>query len=234
MEHVTNLSALANYIYLTTQDSSCGAIQNIFGEYCYIVGNLATTLYACIQADKEPQSGKVELQFADAGNYCCEIGTTQDTPEITKGMEQLIVLANDSNITQYIRNKEMSLVDCAEFIIGCMACCCLLDNTTIKKDKTSIKLQYALKPYADYLIKIKQLLPFTKADYDMPSEFVDVAIEMSHQTRKELWIIQDNTNTTYNMFDSTTQSDQSDQSNQSDQPDQSDDNMDNTDSDTKE
>lgn len=153
-DHLMNLSAMANYIQMSIRDSECGAVERIYEEYCFIVGNLAYTLCMTVRRlEAEHDAGDAKTKKSSkkkaSGNSIAASNLPAKHYVADASKIRIPMMSMDDTSLSALRRYASTPEDAVALVEGVMICCCVRDHSAIEKDRKSVKLRRAMSRFDD-------------------------------------------------------------------------------------
>lgn len=192
-EHVMNISAMANYVEGAMRDDTCGAVERIYEEYCFAMGNLAYTVMATLRRlDAEDASafGKVESKPLQAKHYVAD-PVKAHVPMMELGAEGRAALSKCAGTPS----------DAVRFVHGVMLCCYVRDHSSIEKDRKNVRLRKCMETFSEVCARVNAVIEGAGGklgDLRLTQELCEALCEMSDVAEDVIYIVRDGSDVVVN------------------------------------
>lgn len=199
-DHLMNLSAIANYIHMSTRDPECGAVERIYDEYCFIVGNLAYTLVMTVKRLGAADANADDANDATGISKGDKIPAKHYVADPSKIRVPMMSVDEDTlaALTKCVSTPE----EAVKLVSGAMICCCVRDHSTIEKDRKSVKLRRALSCFSEPVSAISERMGRCKASELKCDEVMCEALaQVAECAGDVIYIVRDGTDDVVNWLD---------------------------------
>ena len=163
-ECVTNISALSNYVNMTSWNPEMGSVETIYTYYRYIQAGLA---FALLERLKKDVGGDTEIVNDKKRCALKQISVDEETRQMLKDAVPG-------------REEALALVE------GILACCCWRDHSATDKDRHNSKIRAALRSYQPMM----DVIAFDDPDRFWTLDSVSALFEIASCDRR-IWIVPD-------------------------------------------
>lgn len=198
-DHLMNLSAIANYIQMSIRDSECGAVERIYEEYCFIVGNLAYTLCMTVRRlETEHDTGGAKSKKSSKKKASGNSSAAPDLPAkhyvADASKIRIPMMSMDDTSLTALRRYASTPEDAVALVEGIMICCCVRDHSAIEKDRKSVKLRRAMSRFDDSMGVLEDKFSTCKArDLRCDAQMCRAFISMANDVAGVVYIVREGT-----------------------------------------
>lgn len=192
-EHITNISAFANYVHMNKRDPKCGVCERLFDEYCFIVGNIAYTLYRTAKRHEAIANGEKDIE---------ETRKTDLTSSKKIAKHNLKAAIADDELVEKLIPMISSIEDAVEIAEGVMIACCVHDHTSIDKDRNSVHIKKTIGHYQEQFQDVLEAINEIRKNKEnvITPKLLEALRGLSQINDDAIWIIRDGTDDIINWF----------------------------------